>query len=249
MNEKLLEYFNEIEKRHWWWEGRRQILRQSISPKKGQKILDIGCGTGETLSFLKEHLPKPELFGIDSSSVAIKYAKKRGHKNILKVDAKKLPFEDNSFDYILLLDVIEHIEDDTAILIEAKRVLKKKGKIIITAPALQFIWSEHDSAQGHFRRYVRRNIRQLAKDAKLKLEQMSYFNFFLSPAIITIRLLSRLKLFSKYGKYDSDINFNIAKKPVFNGLLKLIFVSEIKLLKFINYPIGISIFAVLRKVD
>jgi ubiquinone/menaquinone biosynthesis C-methylase UbiE len=247
MNEKLLDYFNDIEKHHWWWEGRRQILRQSITNKKGLKVLDIGCGTGETLSFLKEYLPKPELYGIDSSPVAIKYAKKRGHKNILKVDAKKLPFSDNSFDCILLLDVIEHIEDDASILKEAKRVLKKKGKIIITAPALQFIWSEHDSAQGHFRRYVRRNIRLLVKSTKLSLIQISYFNFFLSPAIIAIRLLSRFKLFSKYGKYDSNLNFNVAKKPFLNGLLKLIFVSEIKLLKFINYPIGISIFAVLRK--
>jgi SAM-dependent methyltransferase len=247
MNEKLLGYFNEIEKHHWWWEGRRQILRQSIENKKGLKILDIGCGTGETLSFLKDYLPKPILYGVDSSPVAINYTKKRGHKNILKVDAKKLPFGNNTFDYILLLDVIEHIEDDTAILVEAKRVLKKKGKIIITTPALQFIWSEHDSAQGHFRRYVRRRIRKISKEAKLSIRRISYFNFFLSPAIIGIRLLSRFKPLIKYGKYDSKLNFNIAKKPLLNGPLKLIFVSEIKLMKLINYPFGISIFAVLQK--
>lgn len=247
MNEKLLEYFNDIEKNHWWWEGRRQILRQSIGKKKGLKILDIGCGTGETLSFLDEYLPKPALYGVDSSPVAIKYAKRRGHKNILKVDAKKLPFENNTFDYILLLDVIEHIKNDTAVLIEAKRVLKNKGKIIITTPALQFIWSEHDRAQGHFRRYVRRRIRKIAESAKLSIKRISYFNFFLSPAIIGIRLLSRLRPFRKFGKYDSDLNFNVAKKTLANDILKLIFVNEIKLMNFINYPFGISIFSILQK--
>jgi len=247
MNEKLLEYFNEIEKHHWWWEGRRQILRQTIVKKKNLKILDIGCGTGETLTFLADFLPKAELYGVDSSPTAIKYAKKRGHKNILKVDAKKIPFKDDTFDYILLLDVIEHIKDDTAILVEAKRVLKKSGKIIITTPAMQFIWSEHDSAQGHFRRYVRRRIRKIAHESKLSVKRISYFNFFLSPAIIGIRLLSRFKPFKKYGQYNSKLNFDIAKKSFVNSLLKLIFVSEIKLMQFVNYPFGISIFAILKK--
>lgn len=248
MNDKLLSYFNEIEKNHWWWEGRRQILRQSISQsKKVLKILDIGCGTGETLTFLKNYLPKSQLFGIDSSSDAIRYTKSRGHKNIQKVDAGKLPFKKDSFDYILLLDVIEHIEDDTSILVEAKRVLKKNGKIIITTPALQFIWSEHDTAQGHFRRYVSRRIKKVAHDSLLKVQRISYFNFFLSPAIIIIRLLSKIKPFEKLGKYDSNLNFDIAKKSFTNNILKFIFVTEIKLMKYVSYPIGISIYSVLIK--
>jgi len=247
MNEKLLGYFNEIEKHHWWWEGRRQILRQSIEKRKGLKILDIGCGTGETLTFMREYLPSPDLYGIDSSPVAIKYARKRGHKKILKVDAKKLPYKNNTFDYILLLDVLEHIKDDTATLLEARRVLNKTGKVIITTPALPFIWSEHDSEQGHCRRYVRRRIRKIATKAKLSIAKVSYFNFFLSPAIIAIRLLSRIKPFKKCGEYDSKLNFNVAKKPPINRILKLIFVSEIKLMKYINYPFGISIFAILQK--
>jgi ubiquinone/menaquinone biosynthesis C-methylase UbiE len=247
MNEKLLEYFNEIEMNHWWWEGRRQILRQTIKKEKNLKILDIGCGTGETLSFLKTYLPKPSLYGIDSSPTAIKYAMKRGHKNIISVDAKKLPFENNKFDYILLLDVLEHIKDDTSILIEARRVLKKNGKIIITTPALQFIWSEHDTAQGHFRRYVRRRIRKITSNSKLSVKEISYFNFFLSPAIIGVRLLSKLKPFKKYGEYNSKLNFSVAKKPFLNELLKSIFVFEVKLIKYINYPFGISIFTLLEK--
>lgn len=247
MNENLLKYFHEIEKIHWWWEGRRQILRQSIVHKSGLRILDIGCGTGETLTFLENYLDKPKLYGVDSSAVAIDFAKKRGHRNILKVDAQKLPFKEGTFDYVLLLDVIEHIEDDAATILEAKRVLRRGGYIIITTPALQFIWSGHDTAQGHYRRYVRRRIRYLATQSKMGIERISYFNFFLSPAIIVIRLLGNHKPLKKINSYDSKLNFDVAKKSLINSLLKFIFVTEIKLMKYISYPIGISIFAIFKK--
>ena len=216
-------------------------------PKSNLNILDIGCGTGETLSFLKKYLDQPDLSGVDSSPVAVAYSKKRGHHQIFRVDAEKLPFKDNTFDYVLLLDVLEHIKDDSIALIEAKRVLKNNGKIIITVPALQFLWSEHDAQQGHFRRYVRRGIKSLAKKSKMTIEKISYFNFFLSPAIIAVRLLSRIKLFSKLGDFDSNLNYDVANKNLVNKILTSIFVGEIRLLKRINYPFGISIFSVMKK--
>jgi len=246
MNERLLEYFNEIEKSHWWWEGRREILRQELPTRSGLNILDIGCGTGETMSFVKSFLSKSKLTGVDNSQVAINFARKRGHK-VLKVNALKLPFEDNTFDVILILDVIEHIKDDYAFLSEAKRVLKKSGKIIVTAPALQFIWSKHDTGQGHYRRYTRHMMRDLARQSRLKISRLSYFNFFLSFPIIVIRLLSRLPVFSRFGEYDSDLNFQVAKKSYLNSILRSIFVNEIKLMRYLNYPIGISVCAVFRK--
>jgi len=248
MNEKLLEYFNDIEKHHWWWEGRREILRQELSHRKKLKVLDIGCGTGETMSFVKSFLKNPDVIGVDNSQVAVNFATKRGHK-VIKVNALKLPFEDNSFDVILILDVIEHIKDDRELLSEAKRVLRPGGKIIVTAPALQFIWSQHDTGQGHQRRYTRHMMRNLADSCRLEITRLTYFNFFLSPAIIVIRLLSRLPIFGKLGEYDSDLNFKIAKGNFLNSLLRLIFVTEIKLMKYVSFPIGISVCAVLRKND
>lgn len=247
MDEKLLGHFNRIEKHHWWWEGRRQILRQEIKKGTSLKILDIGCGTGETLSFLKKYLDKPDLFGVDSSPIAVEYARNRGHQQITQTDAGKLAFESGSFDYVLLLDVIEHIKDDSKVLEEAKRVLKNDGKILITVPALQFLWSEHDSQQGHFRRYVRKRIKRLARTAKLRIERISYFNFFLSPFIIGVRLLSRIKMFSNLGDFDSNLNYDVANKNLINKVLTFIFVNEIRLMKHINYPFGISIFAVMKK--
>lgn len=223
MSDQLLKKFNEIEKKHWWWEGRRELLRVILNNKKPKKILDVGCGTGETLSFMKTIFPKAELYGIDTSKRAIRYSKQRGHKNILYSKAEKLPFKNNAFDVVMFLDVLEHIEDDQAVISEAKRVLKKNGIIIITSPGLSFIWSAHDTEQGHKRRYTRREIRKLATNSGLTVSFISYFNFFLSPSIIIIRLLSNIQTFRRLASCDSGINYDIAKFELANSILRYIF--------------------------
>lgn len=241
MDDGLLRKFNEIETIHWWWEGRRELVKLLLKKKRPLKILDIGCGTGETLNFLKTLYPKAKLYGIDTSVTAINFSKKRGHKNIFKASAAKLPFKNEFFDVVLFLDVLEHIKDDRSVVTEATRVLKNKGAIIITSPGLSFIWSAHDTQQGHKRRYTRREIRRLANAANLKTDFISYFNFVFSPPIIVIRLLSRLKPFQSFADYDKGINFDIAKVGPLNNLMKWIFVNEVKALKYIKYPAGISI--------
>jgi len=247
MDDHLLEKIESVETVHWWWEGRRQLLKMLLVGKKYEKILDIGCGTGETMTFLHKLYPKAQLYGIDSSAKAIKYVKSRLHKNVTLASATKLPFKDSFFDAVLFLDVLEHVQDDQKCITEAKRVLKKGGSVIITAPALSFIWSNYDIHQGHQRRYTRRRIRMLARHADLKVHFVSYFNFLFSPPIIAIRILSRLKSLNYLSSYDNSINLNIAKSSKINSLLKKIFITEINGMKYINYPLGISVAAVLVK--
>lgn len=241
MNNNLLKKFNKIEKIHWWWEGRRQIISQLITRKKEQKILDIGFGTGETMSYLKKILFNPDLYGVDTSPVAVRFAKSRGHKNAKRGSATELPYKAKTFDTVFALDVIEHIEDDQKVVDEMFRVLKPGGEAIVTVPGLPFIWSKHDSGQGHKRRYTRRRLVKLAKKAGFKVEFISYFNFILSPLIIFIRLIGRLKPFSGLNEYDSKLNYDLSRKKIINFFLKLIFVGEIKLLKWVTYPVGISV--------
>lgn len=247
MNEDLLEKFSEVESFHWWWEGRRELVGQIIGRNKKLRILDIGCGTGETLTYLKKKFPKTILYGIDTSNRAIKYSQSRGHKKVIKASALKLPYKNNSMDVVLLLDVLEHIKQDKKVIEEAKRILRKGGYIFIASPALPFIWSKHDSLQGHVRRYTRRDIRLLAQINKMKVERLGYFNFLLSLPIVAIRLIGKLKPFSKLSGYDNKLNYEIARKKTINGILKTIFVSEIKLLKSIKFPFGASIYAKLKK--
>lgn len=243
MDDFLLEKFNEIEKIHWWWEGRRELIKGLLGGLEYKRILDVGCGSGETLSFLKTLFPKAELYGIDTSQKATQFSKKRGHKNIFKANALNLPFKNGFFDLVLILDVIEHIEDDAGVVKEAARVLRKKGKIIITSPALPFIWSGHDTNQGHERRYTRRRFRMLAKKAGLKVDFISYFNFLFSLPIISMRLLSRLKPLRSLSNYDNSVNFDVAHVSLINELLKFLFTSEVRMVKYFKYPLGISVVA------
>jgi SAM-dependent methyltransferase len=249
LNEQLLDFFDKVEKRHWWWEGRRQILRQALTRKKNARILDIGCGTGETMSFLERWLVDPSVYGVDNSQQATAFARARGHENVTLIDALTLPFEEHFFDNVLLLDVMEHIEDDLALLVEASRVTHSGGKIIITVPALEFLWSNHDLGQGHYRRYTRGKLIALTKVAGLKIEKLSYFNFFFSLPIMIIRLLSKTKTLGRLGNYDNPINYSVANITIFNEMLKYIFLAEIKGMQYFNYPWGISLCCILSKQE
>lgn len=248
MNDELLQSFNRVERFHWWWAGRQKLILDFLKNDDPKKILDIGCGTGETITFLKNSFPQALIQGVDLSSEAVKYTKARGHQAQV-ASALKLPFPDNSFDAVLMLDVIEHIKDDNQVLREAKRIIKVGGSIILTAPSLPFIWSAHDQNQGHFRRYTRSRLIELAKKNSLYPKKLSYFNFIFSPAIIIIRLLSHVPMFGKLGEYDSKLNYQIAYNKVINTILKSIFLLEIDLLKYLNYPFGISIAAKFIKTN
>lgn len=247
MNDNLLKKLNEVEKSHWWWSGRRELLKLIFSRKKPKRILDIGCGTGETLSYLKVLFPSCELYGVDLSLLAVRFSKERSHKNIYHANATKLSFKENFFDAVLFLDVLEHVNNHQKAIKEAKRVVKNGGMIIITSPALPFIWSNYDVSASHKRRYTKKEIKILAKKAGLKIAFISYFNFFLSLPIIIVRLLSRFKALNQISSYDNKLNFGIIDNRLVNSVLKSIFIKEIQTLKLIKYPFGISIVATLVK--
>ncbi|KKT58087.1 MAG: Methyltransferase type 11 [Candidatus Amesbacteria bacterium GW2011_GWB1_47_19] len=243
----LLRQFEKIEKTHWWWNGRRKLIQLLLPDGNNLKILDIGCGTGETLSFLKSIRPQSKLYGVDPDPIAIGFSKTRNCGIIKKSYAEKLPFKNDYFDVVMFLDVLEHVKNQNKALHEAKRVLRPGGFTIITAPALKLIWSDHDVKQGHYRRYTRSEIRSLTKRVGMKLKFISYFNFLLSLPIIIVRLLSQLQPFRFMVSYNNRVNYDVAKNNPINSFLTKIFLFEIARIKTFNYPIGISIVAVLQK--
>ena len=247
MEEKLLDKFHLVEARHWWWEGRRELIRQLLEKERINRVLDIGCGTGETLNFIKTLLPKAEVCGVDTSRVAVGYSKGRGHQKVFLADGEKLPFKKNLFDAVLILDVLEHIEADKKAILEAKRVIKKGGVIIVSCPAFNALWSDHDTNQGHIKRYVINDFQKLAKALNLKIEWVGYFNFFLSPVIAAVRWMSRIPGLKKMASYESGANYEVANYGLINKVLKMIFVTEVKLTQKINYPWGVSVAVKLRK--
>jgi len=247
MSEKLLATFFQVEEAHWWWIGRKNIIKSLLNSKGTRSknmILDAGCGTGSNITFFNQF---GTTYGIDISSVATNFCRRRGIKNVKTGDVSKLPYKNNFFDIVSCMDVLEHIENEEKAINEMLRVLKPGGILILTVPALPFLLSKHDNAQGHFRRYNRKYLKKILKSSGFEEERISYFNTLLSFPIILLRLLSKLEPFSSLADFDAKINYDIYKARTFNSLLASIFSLEAKLLKKTNMPFGVSLVAFYKK--
>lgn len=233
-------YF-EIEKNHWWFRVRRNIILSLIKKykiSKTAKIFDFGCGSGYTVGYLQKL--GYDVSGSDTSQEAIKFGRKEGIKNLQIVESGTMP-PNSSFDLILALDVIEHIKDDAGAIKALERALKPGGMFIITAPAYQWMWGVQDKVAHHFRRYNMGTLLRLFEDTNLSVLKRSYFNTFLFLSIAAVRLAGKL-FKTKDRESDFDINNRLA-----NAVFYFIFNLESKLLRFFNFPFGVSILLVLRK--
>ena len=150
----------------------------------------------------------------------------------------EIPYLNEKFDIICLLDVLEHIEDHKTTLNILKKMMSRDGIMILTVPAYKWLWSKHDELNHHFRRYTKKELNKLFDDKYLILKS-SYFNFFLFP----IALLSRL--IDKIRKRSSQ-NFLNLPNLFINKILFKIFKYESKLLRIFNLPFGLSILIVVK---
>lgn len=245
MDKTLYGQFFEIESRHWWFVARREIIlsqvRGHLPRKTGNTVLDVGCGTGIMLEYLKEF---GNVRGMDSSADAVNYSNLR-LKGVVEVKqgglAGKPPYKENTFSLITLLDVIEHIDDDGKALKGAFKMLENGGTLVCTVPAYMFLWSGHDVLNHHKRRYTLKELGEKVEGAGFKIEKISYFNTLLSPAVFLARCLAPA---SKRLEPKSD--FKTHSGPV-NSILKNIFLLEKNLLNFIGFPFGVSIICVAKK--
>jgi SAM-dependent methyltransferase len=235
----------EYEQSYWWHLGRLEIIQtylKRVSRNKSEPtILNVGCGTGGTIDML-------EKFGfvdnIDASDDAIAFVKTRGYKNITKVNDIDLPYEDKTYDVVGAFDVLEHIEDHKRALSEWKRVLKDDGAIVITVPAYQWLWSEHDVSLHHQRRYTVKSLMTVAAEAGLEPEKKSYAISFSLPLVVGYRIASKA-LNRKANSKTSYVPVPRAINKFFTVLLKV----EAKLHDKISLPAGTSVITILRKKD
>jgi SAM-dependent methyltransferase len=233
----------DVEDDHWWFVGRRAIvfaqIEQALKPSPdSRRILDIGCGTGATLDHLKR---LGEVQGIDLSQIPLSYACRRGHNRVLRASATELPFENDSFELVTALDVIEHLDDDIKGLSEIRRVLKPHAPAIIFVPAFQALWGPNDDQSGHKRRYRINQLRCSVEAAGLRVERISYANIAMFlPIMIGRRVLTYL---GRTEQAENRINH-----PLINRVLSHIFAREAIWLRRHSLPFGVSIICVARKV-
>lgn len=232
-----------LEDTYWWFIGKRlivdKLLEHFFYKKKDCKILDAGCGTGENLRYFQKY---GTITGIDKSINALKYCEKRKNKRLVCAEAQSLPFKNHNFQIIFALDLIEHLKstEETDTLKELYRVLLPDGILITTVPALPLLWSAHDKALGHLKRYTYRMLKQNFTKQGFKINKLSYFCLFTLP----ITLISRFIKKSNVTTPKTDF----PRVPLFiNKLLIILMKLEAVLLKRINFPIGSSIILCSKK--
>jgi len=223
-----------LEDFYWWFRGRRQIVLSALGDIKPQRVLDVGCGTGANLLLFNG-----QTVGLDISSKALAFAKRR-KKDLLLVQgsAEALPFEEGTFDLVLALDLLEHLPDDVKGLREMYRVLRKGGTLLVTVPAYRFLWSEHDEALGHFRRYSKGEI-------KGKMEGVGFSLKFISHAIVLpffpIALFRLIQKILRRANKQPKSSLVILPPPL-NDFLYSLLLREAKLIaRGISFPFGVSI--------
>jgi SAM-dependent methyltransferase len=236
----------QLARRHWWFQGRRRILDRlvaSLDPPlpPDALALDVGCGTGANASVLAARAAFS--VGIDASQIplGLRATDQPGHDARLRGDATALPFPDHSFDLVVALDVLEHLDDDAAGAREIRRVLRPGGVVVIFVPALRLLWGLQDQVSHHRRRYHREQLGQLAFAAGLRVERLTFFNSFLFPPILAARVIMRLR------PSKTLISENEIGGPLTNAVLGAVFGAEAPLLQRVDFPVGVSLACLARR--
>jgi SAM-dependent methyltransferase len=242
------------EDKHAWFAGRTRAILKYLdaevgAPVPGQvrKVLDIGSGAGNMAHHLAQY---GQVFGVDYNPRPLPVAQGRGLP-VAQGSGNELPFGDNTFDLVALLDTVEHIPDELGVLQECARVLKPHGSLIVTVPAFMWLWSYNDEINAHQRRYTAPELRQKLHLYGLQVKRISYNNFFLFPAIAGVRVLRPYNpgLKSPHLNEEADV-YQVDMEPIpepANAILHGVGWLEAEILQRGSLPFGTSVIAIATK--
>ena len=235
----------QVEETHWWYVGRRRIIQSLVEQictrlnNTKPRILDVGCGTGANLKMLRAH---GSAEGVDISPQAVEFCRERGLDSVKLGAAEELPYENDSFDLVTALDVIEHLDDDVAGLREMRRVLRRDGRVLLFVPAFMFLWGVQDDVSNHRRRYTLPGLLKAVEAAGFEVEWSSYANISFFLPVLLVRTAMRwlgLRAETEYGINISPLN----------GPFSHLFAAERYILKNGKIPFGVSAVCIARRVD
>ena len=246
MQQSYAERYASFEENHWWFRARRVILRELLQKgvewRPGMQVFEIGVGPGLNLYSL--YPSGCEIRGLEPDVENAGVANRRGPIPVSVGTIESMPSEllDRCYDVITMFDVLEHIKDDIVALERVKSLLVPGGYFILTVPAYQWLWSQHDEVNLHFRRYTRTQILECLKNAGLSVQRATYFNTLLLPTVAAARLAQRLIPPREKESCDFDRSSGGLDKLFFR-----IFAAERNWLRRYSFPAGVSVFAIARK--
>jgi SAM-dependent methyltransferase len=254
MDEQFATDYEDFERWHWWFQGRRQILaaivqreltRQAASGPR--RLVSLGCGPAAGLDWLAEAVgAEARVIGVDADpSGALRGqggAPRPARVSFAYGRAEATPLRSASCDAVLALDLIEHMDDDAAGLAEAARLVRPGGFLLVTVPAFQSLWGNQDVVSHHRRRYTARSLSAAFARAGLEPSWLSYFNTLLFPAVAAVRWGRRL-----VGRADAEVSdFDSGRPGTLNDGLTWLFAAERHLMGKVRLPFGVSLAAVAR---
>jgi SAM-dependent methyltransferase len=236
---------------HWWFASRTRALLGLLDRElveNNLRVLDVGCGAGNMILHLSRY---GSVVGIDNNPAPLQIAHQRGYDARL-AQAEDMPFEDESFDLVTTLDVIEHSDDDLRILRECHRVCANGGLVAITVPAFQWLWSHNDVINDHKRRYSRSQLRARLTQAGFDVRRMTYNNCFIFPVAAPLILARRraekepelATPSTDQGAYQVEME---PTSPPVNAILRGVGRLEAAVLRATDLPFGTSIICIASK--
>jgi len=240
MERAIYDQMRVLQQDHWWFAARREILAGQIRrlplPRPAQ-ILEAGCGPGGNLAMLQRF---GEVSAIEPDEQSRDYAAAHSGADVRHgLLPQVVPDFGKPFDLVAAFDVIEHVPDDAGAVAALGAMLKPGGFMITTVPAYSWMWSDHDAAHHHKRRYALPTFRKLFEGAGLTVRRASHFNTLLFPPIAAVRLAKNAA-----GLTGGDE----AMPPApLNGVLKAVFGLERGLLAAADLPFGVSILLIAQR--
>ena len=242
MNPTEYETMFRVEERYWWYRGMRRIARR-FAPGlyrlgRGERVLDVGCGTGANLSDMAPPEGGVVGVGLDLSLEGLLFCRRRGLTRMVLGTAERLPFRPETFHALSSRDVLVSVPDDGLALREIARVSRRGATVYLTAAALRAFRGDQDVATHAVRRYSAAELRRKAGEAGLWVERDGYANFLLSPAIFLVRRVRSL-LLPERDPVTVRSEFHLAPGPL-NGLFSGLLGVEAALLPFVRFPFGVT---------
>lgn len=247
MDAPLYDELYRVEQEHWWFRARREIVWSLVeryvegASTRRLRVCELGCGTGGNLMAVAD---RHDVVGVECSPHALEYARQRLGDRVIEgslPDRVGLPRE--TYDVVLLTDVLEHVENDSAAAQTALRLLRPGGVVVATVPAYQWLYSPRDAAHHHFRRYGKERFRALWNRSDCRTVLVSHYNTLLFAPAAAARLATKLQ---PAGTSIGDLT---VPSRVLNNFLARLMGSERNMLARVPMPFGLSLVAVVRKCE